>query len=467
MSLPISSIADVTITRTPAPISQAAFGIPLLLDEHDKFSERTKDIFQPSDLLALGFETTDVLYEKVLALFAQDTKVEKAVIGRKDAGETITAALDAIQDYNGGWYALVTTFTTDEDILEVAGWTESSPNEKYYSFQSDSVDSQAGSIGIDFVLTGSPPGSLIPAVCDVSDWVRNPVNFGYDSNSEIINSPDSLCFRGTDSTHQYFVVNNDSDIWYVYQFDLSTTVGVGSSPTDQLNLQLTVGGNQIYDGKKAPTSGSNFTGYDCNVTVVPEVSNVFSSLKALNYDRSLPNFALEGHLDAGIVGLMSPIVPGAATAKFKTVKGVPVSALTRQQYAALDALNCNYFTNVTGTDLYAEGTVSSGEFLDVIIGIDWIKYTVSFNVFSVLARAPKIPYTDKGASIIQSEVSAVLNQAIERGILREDPAPVVTVPAVADVAASDRQARHLPDVRFTGELAGAIHKTTINGSVSV
>jgi len=403
-----------------------------------------------------------------LALFAQDTKVEKAVIGRKDAGETITAALDAIQDYNGGWYALVTTFTTDEDILEVAGWTESSPNEKYYSFQYGS-DNAFQPYAVP-VASGFTPTTLNGEyvkceaegiVDDAGKFQTSEIAALYKLEYDVGGTPTySIIYAKKDSgptEYQWKIgyTEEDPDGWAVDQL-----VAI-----DFFNVQLLGSAGASLEDVSVIKNG---------LPSVPEIAgeiayeeNLLALIGALNYDRSLPNFTLEGHLDAGIVGLMSPIVPGAATAKFKTVKGVPVSALTRQQYAALDALNCNYFTNVTGTDLYAEGTVSSGEFLDVIIGIDWIKYTVSFNVFSVLARAPKIPYTDKGASIIQSEVSAVLNQAIERGILREDPAPVVTVPAVADVAASDRQARHLPDVRFTGELAGAIHKTTINGSVSV
>jgi hypothetical protein len=51
--------------------------------------------------------------------------------------------------------------------------------------------------------------------------------------------------------------------------------------------------------------------------------------------------------------------------------------------------------------------------------------------------------------------------------LSSDPAPVVTVPKVADISAGNKTTRTLPDMKFTGTLAGAIHKVIITGVVSV
>ena len=64
-------------------------------------------------------------------------------------------------------------------------------------------------------------------------------------------------------------------------------------------------------------------------------------------------------------------------------------------------------------------------------------------------------------------MKASLRAAVNQGILAADPAPTVTVPKVADVSAADKTARLLPDMKFTGTLAGAIHKVTITGVVSV
>ena len=195
--------------------------------------------------------------------------------------------------------------------------------------------------------------------------------------------------------------------------------------------------------------------------------SVFQDLADLNYDRSVGSYTDNGHLDAGIVGVVAPYPPGSITAKFKTVKGVASAPLTDSQAAILRGQSANFFATFGGVDMYSEGVVASGEFIDVMNGIDWIEYNVSFKVFSALQSAKKIPYTDAGAAVIESETKAVLQQAVERSILAADPAPTVSVPRVANISAVDKAARLLPDVTFDGTLAGAIHKTTISGAISV
>ena len=117
--------------------------------------------------------------------------------------------------------------------------------------------------------------------------------------------------------------------------------------------------------------------------------------------------------------------------------------------------------------MYAQGVVASGEYIDVIQGIDWIKATMQFRIFNRLQQAAKVPYTDKGASVVEAEMKAVLTEAVERTILSEDPAPTTNIPKVGNVAPENKQARLFPDCKFEGTLAGAIHKVTINGTITV
>jgi len=57
-----------------------------------------------------------------------------------------------------------------------------------------------------------------------------------------------------------------------------------------------------------------------------------------------------------------------------------------------------------------------------------------------------------------------LQDAITQGVLSSF---TVSVPDVANILAADKLARTLPDVTFTGVLAGAIHKVEIAGKVTV
>ena len=84
----------------------------------------------------------------------------------------------------------------------------------------------------------------------------------------------------------------------------------------------------------------------------------------------------------------------------------------------------------------------------------------------MLACNRKIPYDDTGISVIEGLVKGVLNEAASKGILQADSISV-TVPRYADIPQADKIARKLPDVKFTALYQGAIHRTTINGTISV
>lgn len=68
--------------------------------------------------------------------------------------------------------------------------------------------------------------------------------------------------------------------------------------------------------------------------------------------------------------------------------------------------------------------------------------------------------------MIEGLVKGVLNQAADAGILQKDSI-VVTVPRYADIPQADKLARKLPNVKFSALYQGAIHRTTINGTISV
>jgi len=170
---------------------------------------------------------------------------------------------------------------------------------------------------------------------------------------------------------------------------------------------------------------------------------------------------------AAWLGRCLPTEVGSITWKFKTLQGVSPVVLTTTHRTNLTARNANFYETVAGKRIMSEGTTADGDFIDVQRGIDWLEDDMSKAVFEVLSGAEKIPFTDPGVAVVQAEVLASLTRAVNRTILAEDPEPVVTVPLVADVTAADKSSRTLPDVKFSGTLAGAIHKTIISGVVSV
>lgn len=201
-----------------------------------------------------------------------------------------------------------------------------------------------------------------------------------------------------------------------------------------------------------------------------ETTSIAAKLNIAGYDRTFIMYHQDADSDypeAAWFGRVLPLEPGSETWKFKTLAGVPYSNLTTTQSNNARNKKSNTYELIAGVRITQEGTVSSGEFIDIIRGIDWLTSTMQIYVYSVLVNNNKVPYTDSGISAIEAQVRRALQQGIDQQFIAEDPAPVVTVPRAADVAPNDKANRILRNVRFTATLSGAIHYVQINGIVSV
>lgn len=170
--------------------------------------------------------------------------------------------------------------------------------------------------------------------------------------------------------------------------------------------------------------------------------------------------------DAAWMGEGFPYEPGTSTWAYKTLNGVTPDTLLASQETALKNKNCNYYMTVGGVSITQEGKVASGEYIDIIIGTDWIEARLREAVYSALVNNRKIPYDDTGIAMIEGLVKGVLNEAASKGILQADSI-AVTVPKYADIPQADKLARKFPDVKFSALYQGAIHSVTINGTISV
>jgi hypothetical protein len=198
-------------------------------------------------------------------------------------------------------------------------------------------------------------------------------------------------------------------------------------------------------------------------------ADIASTLKTAGYVRSAVLYHPDNGSFAGAawLGAMLPYEPGTESWKFKTLAGVAGVELTPTQYTVATGKNANVYYSVGGRYITSPGITAGGEWIDITRGRDWLETELMTEVFSVLANAKKVPYTNQGVALIEGAVRAALRRGVQRTLLRDDPAPSVTVPLVADVSANDRANRHLPDVAFSAQYAGAVHTLTIAGTISV
>jgi len=201
-----------------------------------------------------------------------------------------------------------------------------------------------------------------------------------------------------------------------------------------------------------------------------DTTDIGSVLKATSNDRAVPLYSAASatnHPEMAFMGGQLPKLPGAITWAFKELKGVAVDELTENEKTVLHGKNYNTYTEVGGLNITENGTTCEGEFIDIIRGTDFIQVRMKEGVFQLLANADKVPFTDKGIAQVENEMRAVLRQATNQGILTADPEYMVEVPLAADVSTADKGNRLLPDMKFFGTYAGAIHKTEIRGVLSL
>jgi hypothetical protein len=168
--------------------------------------------------------------------------------------------------------------------------------------------------------------------------------------------------------------------------------------------------------------------------------------------------------EAAYFGKMLTKQPGAASWKFKELQSVPVYELSQGQVNHVEAKNATWYMATAGVPMTSNGQVASGEYIDVIHGLDWLKARIQNLVFGSLVNVDKVPFTDQGVQMVVSPLKAALEEGKKNGILASYE---IEFPAVADVPLTDKGNRFLPDVKFTGALAGAIHGAKINGVVTL
>lgn len=212
------------------------------------------------------------------------------------------------------------------------------------------------------------------------------------------------------------------------------------------------------------------------------LTDVASRLRGLGYTRT----SLWYHptdtdtLASAVVGRCLPETPGSITWMFKELAGVTATQLTATQQTNLLSKNANGYRSEAGRKLTYEGKVASGEYIDVIHGIDKLYSRIQVLIFAAMLTAPKIPYVQSGIATISSCVRTALKESTRDGLIAESrtlangdiesPAFTVSPPKIGDISSVDRATRAIPagnPIRFEATLAGAIHAVNISGTVSV
>ena len=182
------------------------------------------------------------------------------------------------------------------------------------------------------------------------------------------------------------------------------------------------------------------------------------------------------------VGQQLPKDVGSTNWSFKTLAGIAEGAtqnieasnLSETQIDAALDVNANVYTQTLGADFMYFGTMGGGknidkegEYIDIIINIDFLQARVEEGLMSLLLEKDIIAFTDGGISIVDTRLKNLLQTyGVNQGIL-VDGTVVTSFPKRAEVDQTDRDDRKLPDGKFTAELTGGINTVVVRGIVSI
>jgi hypothetical protein len=169
--------------------------------------------------------------------------------------------------------------------------------------------------------------------------------------------------------------------------------------------------------------------------------------------------------DAAWFGTCLPKTPGAVNWAFKTLSGVTVDSLTATERKRVWDKYASTYETVAGVNITRWGNTGSGEYFDIIRGIDWLKARMTERIYSLFVNQDKIPFTDKGIGSIEAEIRTTLEEAIENEVLAI--IDYVVSPLAEDVSSADKALRKLTGMKFKATLAGAVNTVEITGIVTV
>ncbi len=189
--------------------------------------------------------------------------------------------------------------------------------------------------------------------------------------------------------------------------------------------------------------------------------------------------------DASYTGNVAPFYPKNVTWKFKRPQdgNAPTSAGTKlislpklkeRERDELDENHVNYLTEEYKRQYVKEGVCLNGEFIDIVIGGDWIAKRMRDLLYDILLTNANINYGDDGFGLVATAVLQALAEAADEShniVARDQESKsgifTVNIPKYAESTDEQRRNRVMPDITWEALLSGAVHQVKTKGALRV
>lgn len=434
----LEDIIDSQVTVTDKAPSKPNFGTPLIAAYHTAWLDRVREYSEADELLDDGFTTSSPAYKMAVAIKSQSPCPKTFKVGRLALPYTQTITLEVLSAVQGAVY----------------NWNINGTPVPYTVPGSATLTTVATALELLVeAVTGIASTSALAIITAVSA-AGLISTYAVDRNVKI---KDTTADPGI-TTDLAAILDADPS-WYGLLVDCNSEAIITAAATwAEANKKLFV------------TQSSDWDVVDASST-----TDIASDLKALGFARTVGAYhqgigRSQDWLAAAWMGVGLAADPGSITWAFKTLAGVSVDSLKPGERSALAAKNWTQYESVNSLNITFEGKTPSGRFVDVTHGMDWLESEINLDLFLLLYNAnqgKKLSFDQIGINTCGGKLEQTLNKGIKRGVLSNEPAPVVTVPSLADTDVADRAARRLKTLNWTARLGGAIHGVTVRGTVSV
>ncbi len=188
---------------------------------------------------------------------------------------------------------------------------------------------------------------------------------------------------------------------------------------------------------------------------------------------------LNEEADAAYTGNVGPFYPESVTWKFKRpqdgnaassegTKLITLPVLTEDERDQLLENHVNFLTEEYKRQYVKNGTCLNGEFIDVVLGGDWLAKRMRDLLYDILLENASINYDDAGFGLVATAVMQALAEATDLNIIARDQEShtgifSINVPTYAESTEEQRASRTMPDITWEAQLAGAIHQVKTKG----
>lgn len=505
----LDRIISVSINLRSLSLTRKSFGIPMIAGFHNKFAPRAKAYTKLSELLADGFSEDSAIYRAAQALLSPSPTVASFLVGRL-AGTPVAmfvtctpvAALGAHYEValNGTRFSTQIWIVTPTTVTNSATYTIT-VNGTVYSITADSstsateiCDAFRTALAAEASVVASGTATLIlTAVSDqdriavitadtkititsgsatqLSTALTTAINAGTEPvtaavvsatftltgdvvgenfgllHNENITSQDTTANAAIAT--EIAAIQTENDTWYPLGL-----LGTGKA-------EILAAAAYIETQEKIMIAVTEDSDVVTNVT-----TDVVSAGKALERNRSAVMYSGDGgaYPNIAAIGRVMSKDPGKVSWAYKTLPGVVPNSLTSDQITNLLAKNAMFYTTISGKNVTQNGKMLSGRYIDIQVGLDFVKARIQEQGFALVSSVDKVPYTPEGCEMIAGSVRLALKAAQDNQIVAEGSWSV-TVPDFEDIPAEDKEDRVLNNVLWSAQLVGAIETVGVEGDV--